>query len=195
MLRTRFSLVLAAVSLVTGFFCNRAVALEFSKKDFLQTYIENAVMSVLPDPVGDVVNALRASPEVVKVGVIVWLKKKATNAAIESCDLKEARYMAFHDCLAADACTALDTLKSTNLCRAQLFERSYSFYGVTVESEAIRQRTAREWSNGILLIQKKENWGGDYSIFSMSRDPVIECKISNKTDLFCKASGHPCRCQ
>ena len=193
--RARLSISSAAVSLVLGYSCNQASALEFSTKDFLQTYIENAVTSVLPDPVGDVVNALRASPEVVKAGIIVWLKKKATDAVIDYCELKEARYMAFHDCLAKDACTQLDALKNTNLCRKELFERGRNFYGVAVETQAARDSTAMEWHNGVLLVQKSEHWGGDHSVFSMARDAAIECKVFNKTDLYCKASGYPCRCQ
>jgi len=94
---------------------NAVFAADVDTEAGLQSFIENAVLSRVPDPTGDVVNVVRAAPELVKKGTLVWLKRKMTDASIKDDMERVDRYQAFYSCLATDDCQALRKLQSATI--------------------------------------------------------------------------------
>ncbi len=88
-----------------------AVAFDVDTVSGLQSFIENVVLSRLPDPVGDVVNVVRSAPEITKKGTLLWLNRKMVNAASRGDFELVDRYQAFFSCLATDDCEALRRLQ------------------------------------------------------------------------------------
>lgn len=81
---------------------------DFSTQAGAQNFIENFVLSRLPDPTGDVVNVVMNSPAIVKEGLSGWLRAKMVDSAEDA--EKFNRYNAFYTCLNGD-CDALRALE------------------------------------------------------------------------------------
>ena len=81
---------------------------DFSTQAGAQTFIENFVLSRLPDPTGDAVTLVITSPAIVKEGLRSWLRAKMVDSAENPENFN--RYNAFYTCLNGD-CDALRALE------------------------------------------------------------------------------------
>jgi len=79
----------------------------------MKSFIENVVLSALPDPVGDLVNTVRAAPPVVKEGLRSWLRSKMLEAGSREDWVAHDRYYAFYLCLTVDNCSELKKLQAS----------------------------------------------------------------------------------
>jgi hypothetical protein len=108
----KFLISILIVVFLTAHAGNVTFAADVDTEAGLQSFIENAVLSRVPDPTGDAVNVVRAAPELVKKGTLVWLQRKMTDASIKDDMERVDRYQAFYSCLATDDCQALRKLQS-----------------------------------------------------------------------------------
>ena len=53
---------------------------QVSTEEGFKSFVENFVLSRLPDPVGDAVAITKASPQIYKTGLTLWLNKKSQDA-------------------------------------------------------------------------------------------------------------------
>ena len=112
----RLKRVVILVLLVVCSLQSPTTGADFSTTDGAKTFIENFVLSRLPDPTGDVVVVVMNSPALVKEGLRSWLNKKMIDSAedAEKCN----RYNAFYTCLNGD-CDALRALEKGTSTEAQ----------------------------------------------------------------------------
>lgn len=96
---------------VLSFTTIEAAALEVDTESGLQSLIENIVLGRIPDPVGDIVNTVRAAPQGIKAGTLMWLKRKMSDAVMDDDMARLDRYQAFYSCLATGDCADLQKLQ------------------------------------------------------------------------------------
>lgn len=85
---------------------------QISTVEGMQSFIENFVLSKLPDPTGDAVEVVLASPDLVKGAMIVWLNKKIADAETKEDWVHYGRYNAFYLCIAKSDCQALEKFQA-----------------------------------------------------------------------------------
>jgi hypothetical protein len=115
----------AIAALVVMFTLGTAPSLHAATQRDWETYIDAvaaglsaaanvAVGEVLPPGVGDVVSALNASPDIVKVALIQWLHAKMQRAAIDDDMSRLDRYQAFLTCLTNHDCAKVRAITSVS---------------------------------------------------------------------------------
>jgi hypothetical protein len=77
----------------------------------VKSFVENFVLSSLPDPSGDAVTVVKNSPEIIRADLIAWLQAKRTDAATNEDWEKYDRYTAFYTCISANDCDELRTIE------------------------------------------------------------------------------------
>jgi len=89
---------------------------QISTVDGMESFIDNFVLSRLPDPTGDAVNVVRAFPDIYKGALILWLNGKVTDAATKEDWVHHDRYYAFFTCISKNDCQALQALQPEQSC-------------------------------------------------------------------------------
>ena len=89
-----------------------AKSAEIDSPTAFQNFIENFVLTRLPDPIGDAVVVVKSSPDLYKASTLIWLKKKMEAAIYDDDMTRLDRYQAFYSCLGTEDCDALHELQS-----------------------------------------------------------------------------------
>ncbi len=77
----------------------------------LKSIIENLALETL-GPVGDVVSVLQNSSDIVKTGLLVWLKPKIADAIVNGNDNALEKYSSFYVCIANNECEGIRKLQT-----------------------------------------------------------------------------------
>jgi hypothetical protein len=122
-----------------------AAGADFSTRAGAESFIENFVLSSLPEPTGDVVAVVKNSPEIIKAGLQTWLRTKMTDAATNEDWTKFDRYNAFYTCINGD-CDALQALEKSTSPEAQQGQES------TVPTSGSLAANGTSYQKGALLV-------------------------------------------
>jgi len=102
---------LGSILALFALFTTLAQGQELDTTSGIKSMIENLALGVL-GPVGDAVSVLQNSPDIVRTGLLVWLKPKISDAILSGDDNALEKYSSFYLCIANNECEGVRKFQS-----------------------------------------------------------------------------------